>query len=170
MRLFGAVENSTVDGKGIRYTLFVQGCNHHCKGCHNSGSWDYNGGYEREVSDIIDDINKVKLIKGVTFSGGEPFDKAKELKQVLNGVKRVHSKYNFWSFTGYLFEEIYDSKDEEKLSFLRSLDVLVDGEFILEKRNLMLAFRGSENQRVIDVKRTLENFDSGNRTVVLYLE
>lgn len=170
MRIFGTVENSTVDGKGIRYSLFVQGCGHHCKGCHNPNSWDYNGGVDIPIEQIIANINRVKLIKGVTFSGGEPLDKARELKEVIDGVLVVHPNYNFWSYTGYTFEEIYKEGNEDRLAFLHSIDVLVDGEFKLEQRSLLIPFRGSANQRVIDVKKTLLNFDKGIEKVVLYME
>lgn len=169
MKVFGTVKNSTVDGKGIRYSLFVQGCNHHCKGCHNPDSWSYNSGVEMAIDDIITDINATKLIKGVTFSGGEPFDKADELTKVLLGVRKVHPKYNFWSYTGYVFEQLYEGTKEQQ-EFLRNLDVLVDGEFVLEQRSLLLPFRGSSNQRVINVRKTLENFDKGDKTVVLFLK
>lgn len=170
MRIFGVVENSTVDGKGIRYSLFVQGCGHHCKGCHNPASWDYNGGTEKSVKDIIDAINRVKLIKGVTFSGGEPLDKAKELREIVDGVRKEHPRYNFWSYTGYTFEELYKEGNVDRLAFLHSIDVLVDGEFKLEQKSLMLPFRGSANQRIIDVQKTLLNFDKGIEEVVLFME
>lgn len=169
MRIFGTVANSTVDGKGIRYSLFVQGCNHHCKGCHNKESWDYNGGIERDTDDLINEINSTKLIKGVTFSGGEPFDKANSLLKIIKGVRKAHPNYNYWAYTGYLIEELYKGNEEQNL-LLREIDVLVDGEFEIDKRRLDIAFRGSTNQRVIDVKKTLANFDKGIEKVVLFLE
>ena len=166
MRVFGTVKNSVVDGVGIRYVVFVQGCGHHCKGCHNKGSWDYNGGTEIPPDMLVTDILNTKLLKGVTFSGGEPFDKVKELGYILQKVKEKHPEYTFWSYTGYTFEEL--CKDTERFEFLKLLDVLVDGEYKEERREEGLRFKGSANQRLIDVQATLRGMEKGKEGVILY--
>lgn len=156
LRLAGVINESIVDGPGIRMTVFVQGCPHHCKGCHNSQTWDFDGGYDRTVSDIIEKAKKNPLLKGLTLSGGEPFCQAEALAVL---ARQAHAnKFDVFAYSGYTFEELTAGAQEhpEWMELLRECDYLVDGRFELEKKSLMLHFRGSTNQRVLDVKKSLE--------------
>lgn len=152
--LSGIVEESITDGKGIRYTVFTQGCPHHCKGCHNPQTWPFEGGYEKEVQEIFEEFKGNPLLKGITFSGGEPFSQPKPLLEL---ARLVHSLgKDVTVFSGWTYEELMESGDEDKLMLLDECDVLVDGKFIEEQKNLDLHFRGSENQRLIDLVKTRE--------------
>jgi anaerobic ribonucleoside-triphosphate reductase activating protein len=153
LRIAGITKESIVDGPGIRYVIFTQGCIHNCPGCHNPETHDLNGGYEVDVDDVLGDISKAKYIKGVTFSGGDPFLQASTLSYMASKVKEAG--YDVVSYTGYTFEELLNSNDKDKLKLLESIDVLIDGRFILSQKDLSLKFRGSRNQRVIDVKKSL---------------
>lgn len=154
LRIFGLANDSIVDGPGIRYTIFVQGCFHNCKGCHNPGSHDINGGHIEDTDIILENIRKNPLLDGVTFSGGEPFLHAKALAYI---AKEVH-KYglNTMCYTGYTYEELIDgmSSNDNWDEFLSEIDILVDGKFILSERSLDLLYKGSSNQRIIDLKQT----------------
>ena len=153
IRIAGTVNDSIVDGPGIRYTIFTQGCPHHCHGCHNPQTWNLDGGKVVEISEIVKDFETNPLLCGVTFSGGEPFIQPKPLIEI---AKIAKSKgLNVLSYTGFLYEDIL--KDEEKYSLLKELDYLIDGPFILEQRDLELKYAGSRNQRMIDVKKSLES-------------
>ncbi len=155
IRIAGIVNDSIVDGPGIRLTLFVQGCPHACEGCHNPHTWDFAGGYVVTLGDIMDKIKANPLLDGVTFSGGEPFCKAAQLAWL---GREIHSLgLNVITYTGYLYEYLIGHSNEENhyMELLKVTDFLVDGPFILSKRSLELSFRGSENQRIIDVKRSL---------------
>ena len=164
--------NDVANGPGVRVSLFVSGCTHHCKGCFNEESWDFNAGREftEETADTIMEALKPDYVAGLTLLGGEPMEKANQqgLLPLLRRVKKEYPKKDIWCFTGYLFDKDILEKMckewEETREFLSLIDVLVDGEFILEKRNLMLKFKGSENQRTIDVKKSLETGD----TVLLF--
>ena len=154
MKLAGINSESVVDGDGIRMTIFGQGCPHHCKGCHNPSTWDFSGGTETSPEAIIKMVKENPLLDGVTFSGGEPFVHAKDFAWI---AKKVHQLgLSVWSFSGYTLEELQTlaQKDEGVASLLAEVDVLVDGRFILSKRDLSLRFRGSTNQRVIDMVET----------------
>ena len=152
IRLSGVVSESVVDGTGIRYTVFVQGCPHHCVGCHNPLTHPYSGGTVALLSDLAGEICKNPLLDGITLTGGEPFSYPAVLTQL---ARFVHGKgMNVWCYSGYTYEELkglaVDSNAIHDL--LNEIDVLVDGRFVEAQRNLMLKFRGSENQRVIDLK------------------
>lgn len=156
LRLAGVIRESIVDGPGIRMTVFVQGCPHHCKGCHNEKTWDFNGGYDSTVERIIEEAKKDPLLKGITLSGGEPFEQAEALSYL---AQLAHENgLNVMTYTGYTYEKIVESfnrrPDWEKL--LKQTDYLVDGPFVLSERDLLLHFRGSRNQRLLDVKKSLE--------------
>lgn len=151
LRVAGIQPSSIVDGPGFRYTLFLQGCSHHCDGCHNPATWDKNGGKEMTVEDILADIKKEYYIDGVTVSGGEPLEQAKELKKLLYLLKEEN--YHIVLFSGYTFEQI--KENENMATCLAYVDVLIDGEYKKDLRSLSLRFRGSENQRVIDVPESL---------------
>ena len=149
--------DSIVDGPGLRAVIWTQGCNHNCKGCQNPQTHDLCGGYEADTDDIAKNIQKLKLHRGVTLSGGEPFMQSEALIEVAKVCKA--NNLDVWAYTGYTFEELVDKKNPSyfnNLNLLRNIDVLVDGRFIEAKRDISLKFRGSSNQRIIDVKKTLE--------------
>lgn len=156
LRLAGVIKESIVDGPGWRFVVFAQGCPHRCKGCQNPQTHDFEGGYETTVGNLIAEIKKNPLLKGVTFSGGEPFCQAKAFTQL---AKKAHEMgLDVITYTGYTFEELTEQASDENgyIDLLQETDILVDGRFILEQRTLSLKFRGSTNQRVIDPKASLE--------------
>lgn len=159
--------NDVANGPGVRVSLFVSGCTHRCKGCFNEESWDFNAGrkFTDETADTIMEALKPDYVSGLTILGGEPMEKVNQqgLLPLLRRVRKEYPKKDIWCFTGYLFDKDILGKMckewEETGELLSLIDVLVDGEFILEQRNLMLKFKGSENQRTIDVKKSLETGD-----------
>lgn len=156
IKIAGTVPESIVDGPGLRYTIFVQGCPHHCEGCHNPETHDFEGGRLADTDKIYAHIVKNPLIKGVTFSGGEPFCKAAELYDIGKRIKE-NTTLDIMSYSGYTFEQLLEmSKENEDIKNLLSItDILVDGRFVLAQRSLELKFRGSKNQRLIDVPASL---------------
>ena len=150
IRIAGLTDDSIVDGKGIRFVIFTQGCLHHCKGCHNPETWDMNGGKIMDITEIEEKIEANGLIGGITFSGGDPFYQADACAKIAKWGKA--RGLNIWAYTGFLYEELL--KMPEVKDFLDLVDVLVDGPFILEEKSLLLNFRGSTNQRVIDLNET----------------
>lgn len=154
LRIAGTVRDSIVDGPGIRYVIFTQGCPHHCEGCHNPQTHDFAGGEVADVEGILQEIFANRLIGGVTFSGGEPFCQAAALVPVAEAVKAKGK--HLMIYTGYLLEELQGVADENVQRLLSLADILVDGPFVLARRNLTLPYRGSENQRVIDMAKTRE--------------
>ena len=155
LRIAGIVPESFVDGPGIRLTVFVQGCPHHCPGCHNPQTHDFEGGHFIDREDILDMIEENPLLDGITFSGGEPFSQAAGLVPLAREVKE--RGYHLMIYTGYTFERLMELSPEhpELLELLSFADVLVDGPFILAKRSLELKFRGSSNQRLVNVQESL---------------
>lgn len=156
LRIAGIVKESVVDGPGIRFVIFSQGCKHNCKGCHNPETHDVNSGKLVDTEEILDEIKKDPLLLGVTFSGGEPFLQAKPFADL---AKQIHKLgLDIITYTGYKFETLISKMNKENNyeELLNNTDILVDGEFILEEKSLMLKFRGSKNQRVIDVKESLK--------------
>lgn len=153
LNLAGLVGDSIVDGPGIRMTVFCQGCPHHCKGCHNAETWSFEGGTPMEEEEILQIISSNPLAKGVTFSGGEPFAQAAGFAKLAELLKE--KGYEVASYSGYTFEELYEGTEEQQ-ELLRKIDVLIDGRYEEAKRNLTLVYRGSSNQRIIDVKKSLE--------------
>lgn len=151
IRIFGKIEHSFVDGRGVRYVIFTQGCPRDCPGCHNPGSHSPDGGMETTTDALWREIRDTRMINGVTFSGGEPFMWARELALIGEAVRK--SKMDVWTYTGYKYEELLDmaAEDEAVRSLLTVTNVLVDGEFIKEKRDWNLRFRGSSNQRILDI-------------------
>lgn len=158
IRLFGTQNDSIVDGPGIRYAVFVQGCKHNCPECHNPKSHDMNGGYLSDTDILLKEISENPLLDGVTFSGGEPFLQPEPLIELAGKIKNLNRSLDIMVYTGYTIEEIISGADEENhwMEFLRCIDVLVDGRFIKELRSLELNFKGSSNQRIIDTVKTLE--------------
>ena len=153
MRIYGLVQDSIVDGPGWRFTCFVQGCPHHCPGCHNPDSHAFDGGTEMTCDEVIRKMLSNPLTDGLTLSGGEPFAQAADC---LTIAKAAHEYgLNVWSFSGWTFDHLLSNGTDEQKALLRELDVLVDGPFLLEQRSLTLAWRGSKNQRVIDVQASL---------------
>jgi anaerobic ribonucleoside-triphosphate reductase activating protein len=152
LRICGIEPESIVDGKGFRYVIFTQGCPHHCPGCHNPQSHDFNGGRMADIEDLFREICENPLLRGVTFSGGEPFCQPKPLTRL---AKMIHGKkLDLTVFTGYTYEELLMKRDPDIDALLEEADVLVDGPFLQEQKDLTLVFRGSRNQRVIDLKKT----------------
>lgn len=154
IRIAGIVNDSIVDGPGFRLTVFTQGCIHNCPGCHNPKTHDFAGGYEIETDAVILQAEENILLDGVTLSGGEPFCQSKACAEIARGAKRIG--LNVWCYTGYTYEELISGK-EEWLELLKEVDVLVDGRFEIEKKTLNCKFRGSSNQRLIDVQVSLRN-------------
>ena len=149
--------DSIVDGPGLRAVLWTQGCKHHCKGCQNPQTWSFDGGGLIPVKAVLDEIDKLEYHTGLTLSGGDPMY---QVKPCLEIVKHARKKsLNIWVYTGFTWEELIKLSKKEPiyLDFLKEIDVLVDGRFILEERDLSLLFRGSKNQRLIDVKKTLKD-------------
>lgn len=157
----GIAEDSIVDGPGLRLTIFVQGCPHHCKGCHNPETWDSNGGALMDTDDIIALMDKNPLLDGLTLSGGEPFFQI-DACEVL-AVAAQSRGLNVWCYTGFTWEAVRDAYEYEPFELLKHIDVLVDGPFIESQRTLELPWRGSKNQRLIDVQQSLKT----GRTVEL---
>ena len=157
--------NDIANGTGVRTSLFVSGCTHHCKGCFNPETWDFSYGepFTKETEDKIILSLKPDFIRGLTVLGGEPFEKENQ-KALLPFIKRVKEEFpnkDIWFFSGYLYEELSGKvkcdrcRTECTDELLSLIDVLVDGEFVEEKKNISLKFRGSENQRLIDLKKTI---------------
>lgn len=152
IRLYGIVNDSIVDGPGLRYTVFVQGCLHKCYGCHNPGSHAIEGGYIADTEQCLLEINQNPLLDGVTLSGGEPFLQPLPL---IDFVKKIKQKnLHVMIYSGYTFEEILALGKAEK-ELLSLCDTLVDGQFILSLRSLGLLYKGSSNQRIIDIQASL---------------
>ncbi|HIW57667.1 MAG TPA: anaerobic ribonucleoside-triphosphate reductase activating protein [Firmicutes bacterium] len=168
IRIAGVVKESIVDGPGIRYVVFVQGCPHGCEGCHNPATHDFSGGYDVPLSKIFEDFKKNPLLSGVTFSGGEPFCKADKLLKLGRMIKSLGKSIVIYS--GYTFEELLKNAEENEniINLLKISDILIDGRFELKLKSLSLRFRGSSNQRVIDLKKTFENYSKGDKSVALY--
>lgn len=155
IRLAGVVRESIVDGPGIRFVVFCQGCVHDCPGCQNPDTHDFDGGYDCDIQKILDAVDENKLLDGITFSGGEPFCQAGRFIPLAKEIRKREG-LNILIFTGYTYEELTDMarSDEDVRQLMNLADMLVDGRFILEKRDLTLRFRGSSNQRIIDMNET----------------
>lgn len=151
IRIAGVVRESIVDGPGIRFTVFAQGCPHGCEGCHNPETHDFNGGYFCSLEKILGEIDKNPLLSGVTFSGGEPFCQAEEFYQLALAVKERN--LDIVAYSGYTLEELREmAKTNRGIGhLLGSIDYLIDGPFVLAQRDLTLEFRGSRNQRFISM-------------------
>ncbi len=154
IRLAGVVRESIVDGPGIRFVVFVQGCPHHCEGCHNPQSHDFSGGYDCEPEKILAEIRKNPLLDGVTFSGGEPLCQAAALLPLAKEIKKMG--LNLFIYTGSVFESLLTQNDPDILALLREGDFLVDGPYVQAQRDLTLLFRGSQNQRILDLPQSLK--------------
>ena len=152
IRIAGTVSESIVDGPGFRYTVFVQGCPHNCPGCHNPQTHDLNAGKLVDTDELFNECIEDPLNKGVTFSGGEPFLQAAALYEL--GKRFKERGMSLWCYSGWTWEEL-QARGEEVQKLLSITDVLVDGNFIEERRTLSLQFRGSDNQRLVDVQASI---------------
>ena len=150
--LAGLVNDSIVDGPGIRMTVFSQGCPHHCHGCHNPETWQFGCGTPMEEERIVDIIRTNPLCRGVTFSGGEPFAQAEGFAKLGRLLKQAG--YEVASYSGYTFEQLLSGTDAQR-DLLSTIDVLIDGPFVLAEKSLEVPFRGSRNQRIIHVPKSL---------------
>ncbi|MVX65398.1 anaerobic ribonucleoside-triphosphate reductase activating protein [Clostridium chromiireducens] len=156
IRLSGIAYESLVNGPGMRRVFFAQGCKHSCKGCFNPDTHDFYGGDEKNIDELINDTLQNPIIKGVTFSGGDPWEQADKFAYMAKEFK--NNGLNIWSYTGYTYEDIIGNIDSRLgwRDLLNNIDVLVDGRFEEGKMLDGLKFRGSTNQRIIDVKESLK--------------
>jgi len=149
------------NGPGVRVSLFVSGCTHHCKECFNQETWDFSYGRpfeEGEIRTILNCLSR-SYIRGLSLLGGEPFEPQNQgaVLELVRQVREAFPQKDIWCYSGYLFEALRDGRvGDHSRSLLEKLDVLVDGPFVLERKNLSLRFRGSENQRLIDVPASLK--------------
>ena len=150
--LSGIVSDSIVDGPGIRTTIFSQGCPHHCPGCHNPETWAFGCGTPLDTDSIVEIVRFNPLCRGVTFSGGEPFAQAEGFAELAQALKTLG--YEVASYSGFTFEELLHGSEAQK-KLLNSIDILIDGPFLLSEKSLEIAFRGSKNQRILDVPKSL---------------
>ncbi len=156
IRLSGIAYESLVNGPGMRRVFFAQGFKHNCEGCFNPETHDFSGGEEKNIDDLIKDVLKNKMIKGITFSGGDPLEQADKFSYMAKAFKK--SGLNIWCYTGYTFEILLEKmKNEDSIrELIENIDVLVDGRFEINNKKEGLRFRGSSNQRIIDVKESLK--------------
>lgn len=164
LQVAGFLDNSLSNGKGLRSVLFLSGCNHNCKGCHNLPMQDFQYGDKVNIDEIIQRIkNNVPIIRGVTFSGGEPLEQAENLAKLALMIKKEN--LNIWCYTGYEFEYIIDNMDKMNgwENLIKNIDVLVDGTFQQDKIKSNFKYKGSSNQRIIDIKKSIEA-----KKVILY--
>ncbi len=174
---FGQIfECDIANGEGCRTSLFVSGCTHHCRECFNPETWDFSFGqeYTGETEDFIIESLKPEYIKGLTILGGEPMEPSnqKEIRRLTERVRDEVPHADVWIYTGYTMEELMDERNGrchtgDTLPILKHTDILVDGEFHIDEKNLMLRFRGSANQRIIDVKATLSAYEEGKSKIIL---
>ena len=150
--LSGIVSDSIVDGPAIRTTIFSQGCPHHCPGCHNPETWAFGCGTQIPEEAVVEIVQSNPLCRGVTFSGGEPFAQAGSFARLAALLKE--KGYEIASYSGYTFEELLRGTPEQR-ELLAAIDILIDGPFVLAQKSLEIAFRGSRNQRILDVKKSL---------------
>lgn len=157
VRLSGIAYESLVNGPGMRRVFFAQGCKHNCEGCFNPETHDFYGGEVKNMDELIEDVLKNKMIKGVTFSGGDPIEQADKFAYMAKTFK--NSGLNIWCYTGYTFEKLLEKMKNENgiRELLENIDVLVDGKFEINNKKDGLRFRGSSNQRIINVKESLES-------------
>ncbi|NLE23909.1 MAG: anaerobic ribonucleoside-triphosphate reductase activating protein [Clostridiaceae bacterium] len=154
MRVAGIVSDSITDGPGLRLTLFVQGCERNCQGCHNQSYLPMDGGNLYTTQEIMDIIRRNPILSGVTFSGGEPMLQAEALLPLARMIKEAG--FDLAIYTGYTFEELIDNGNTSVLELLSLADTLIDGPFILAKKSLKLSFRGSTNQRILNLRDSMK--------------
>jgi anaerobic ribonucleoside-triphosphate reductase activating protein len=153
MKISGITPESIVDGPGLRIVIFVQGCPHQCPYCHNPETWDSDGGKEFSVKQVIRNLKQHKKNKrGITFSGGEPFLQSAELVQVAQSARQMG--WDIVTYTGFTYEQLIVDTNNDIQALLSTTDLLIDGKYIHALRNIELQFRGSSNQRLIDIAET----------------
>lgn len=152
LRIIDIVEDTMVDGPGLRTSIYCAGCNHQCAECHNRQSWDFKAGHEMTIDDIMKRIDE-NHFDDVTFSGGDPMYQPKGFTALAKRIHQTTTK-TIWCYTGFRFEQLLNHPAQREL--LEQVDVLVDGPYIAALRDIQLLFRGSKNQRIIDVHRSLE--------------
>ena len=165
LRIADIIGESIVDGPGFRMTVFTQGCPHHCEGCHNPHTHPFDGGRVVKVGEVIDKFKKNPLLSGVTLSGGEPFCQAASCAEI---AKAVHSlKKNVIVYSGYTFEQLFDMAQNNIgiKELLVNSDILIDGKFDISQRSLELRFKGSKNQRTLDIKASMEKGKAVETTI-----
>ena len=152
LRVAGIVKESIVDGPGIRTVVFLQGCPRHCEGCHNPSTLPFEGGTEYTAQQLAEEVAGIMtpLHRGITLSGGDPLAQADGVLEFLHELKKLKPGVNVWCYTGYVYDEV------KHLAVMHELNVLVDGPFILAQRDLDFPYRGSRNQRLIDVPASLD--------------
>ena len=146
--------DSIVDGEGMRAVLWTQGCPHNCEGCHNPNTHDLNGGEEYDLEEIFKEIDDLKYHQGITLSGGDPFFQPVAATEIAEHAHK--NGLNVWAYTGFTYDAIVNGNDIYRKELLKNVDVLVDGRFEIKNKSLACKFRGSTNQRIIDVKKSLE--------------
>lgn len=149
-------QDSIVDGEGIRTVIWTQGCTHNCPGCHNPETHDMRGGALVDIEEVKEEIRNLEGQDGITFSGGDPMFQVDQCLELAKTAKECG--LNIWCYTGYTFEELLEisKKKKEVIDFLKLIDVLIDGRFVLSEKSLNLKFRGSRNQRIIDPQKSLK--------------
>ena len=152
LNLAGIVGDSIVDGPGIRITIFSQGCPHHCPGCHNPETWGFGSGTDMDEETIMEIVRSNPLCRGVTFSGGEPFAQAAGFAKLARLLRTAGKEVA--SYSGYTFEALLEGTDDQR-ALLEVIDVLIDGPFLQAEKTLEIPFRGSRNQRILDVPKSL---------------
>ena len=151
-RIAGFVDDSVVDGDGCRLAVFAQGCPHHCPNCQNPETHAFDGGYEIDTEELLQKFRENPLLSGITLSGGDPFCQPRPMLEL---AQKVHDMgLDVWAYTGYTLEALQENEDPDIRVLLLEIDVLVDGPYIDAQRDLTLHFRGSRNQRVIDLQQT----------------
>ena len=156
MNISGVNFESIVDGEGVRVVIYASGCLHNCKGCHNPSSHSFTAGQpftEQMQNDIIQYIHNTPFISGITLSGGDPMFNTVEITPFVSHLRQDNKDVTVWIYSGFLFEEILENSEMSEL--LRLCDVLVDGKFVLEQRDVTLSYKGSANQRIIDIQKSL---------------
>ena len=158
MKIAGFYDESISNGLGWRAVLFVSGCPHHCPGCHNKEAQDFNYGEEFNEEEILKRIKENSILNGITISGGEPLCKENipGVLKFIKDVKAIRPEFNVWCYSGYTIDQLIDRNDEETNKCLNEIDVLVDGRFVEAKKDPTLKFRGSSNQRILDLKPSLQ--------------
>lgn len=151
--------DSIVDGEGIRTVIWTQGCKHNCPFCHNPSTHSFSGGMNVDIEDIKKTLAEIKGQTGITFSGGDPMEQAEECAEIAKYAKSIN--LDIWCYTGYVYEDLL-KKGSEIVNFLNYIDVLVDGPFLIKEKSFDVKFRGSKNQRLIDVKKSLKE----NKTIL----
>lgn len=154
MRIAGLVQDSIVDGRGMRFVVFTQGCPHHCEGCHNPETHEPSAGLEMTTLEVINEMLSNPMTDGLTLSGGEPFMQPHDCAEIARAAHEAG--LNVWAYTGYTFEKLLEMDSEAVRELMNEIDVLVDGPFILSQKSLSIPWRGSKNQRLLNMQKSLD--------------